>query len=502
MIRAVAVLVAAFMVYAAVPATAQDEDLRTTAAFTEAAYVSTDEDVRLALTVENTGTASVADVHVRLATDLSFDIESLGALAAPGTTLAPGERVSVELRLRLEGGQSADQLSVGVETWAAEVKRGEQTAVAPLTVLRGSVSGVVYGDRDGDHVVDPGEPLAGGTISVSGGYPLHLDEAPVGAGGAFAFPDLPAGRYFVDVSLPPFWQVAEDSFTVPNGPATWAVRAIPYVEPALTASATFDQDSYPVGATVREHVVLTNDGTVDLVGVHAMCEADKSNMLTSDGWGELSPEGGVTLRPGETRTFDFTDVVPPSADRYGFIVLKCWFLLGDGTTAADTLDQATVPGRDGAVTGELCQPDTMPCVPVPSLEVLVMDDIDRVVARVVAGKDGTFEFPVLPAGSYGIRFIGPWRLAPGADTHHRVMAEQTIHWRLDVVPGPIFDDPEATRNTATPAPPPAPAPAARPRPAQLAHTGVNLGVPLTLGTLLVLSGVGLLAVHRNRKARG
>jgi hypothetical protein len=498
-IRAVAVLVAALMLYVAAPAAAQAEDLRTTAAFTAAAYVSTDEDIRLTLAVENTGTADAADVHVRLATDLDFDIESLGPLTAPGTTLAPGERVSIEVRLRLGGGQSTDHVSVGVETWAAEVKRGEQMAVAPLTVLRGSVSGVVYGDRDGDHVVDPGEELVGGAVSVSGGYPRHAGEARVGAGGVFAFPDLPAGHYFVDVSLPPFWQIAADSFTVPHGPTTWAVRAIPYVEPTLTASATFDRDSYPMGATVREHVVLTNTGTADLVGVHAMCEADKANMLPSDGWGELSPEGGVTLRPGETRTFDFTDVVPPNADRFGFILLKCWFLLGDGTTAAETLDQATVPGRDGAVTGELCQPDTVPCVPVPSLEVLVMDDIDRVVARTVAGVDGTFAIPVLPAGRYGIRFIGPWRLAPYADPHHRVMAGQTIHWRLDVVPGPTLEDPEAPRTTATPAPPPAPAPAARPRPARLADTGVDIGVPLALGVLLVLSGVGLLAT---RKARG
>lgn len=491
MIRAATVLAAALMVCFAVPAVAQDQNLRTTVEFTKAAYVSTDEDIRFTLTVENTGTASATDVHVT--TDL--EIDQLGVLAAPGTTLAPGERVSVEVRVL--SWQPTDRLRVRVETWAADQQQGEQTAEAPMTTLRGSVSGIAYGDLDGDHVIDPGEELAGGIVSVSGRLPLHAEDVRVGPGGVFTIPDLPAGHYAVSAELSPLWQVTTETLDVPNGPTTWVIRAVRYVKPAMAASATLDRDSYPLGATVREHVVVTNTGTTDLVRVVASCDENKSNMLSANAWGELSPENGVTLRPGETRTYDFTDVVPPNADRYGFIVLNCWFFVDDGQMGAETIDQATVPGRTGSVTGELCQPVAVPCVPVPGLEVLLMDDALHVVARTVAGPDGRFEIPAVPAGRYQIRFIGPWRLAPDADTHFPAMAEQTIHWRLDVVPGPILEDPDAPLATS---PPPPPAPAPRPQPTALAHTGVNVGGLLTLGALLLLSGLALLRTTIIRRA--
>jgi hypothetical protein len=495
-IRAVTALVAALMVCFAVPAAAQGADLRTTAEFTEETYVSTDEDVRFTLSVENTGTVSVADVHVT--TDLYVDQESLGVLADPGTTLAPGERVSVEVRGLVW--QPTDLLRVRVETWAADQQLGEQTIEAPMTMLRGSVSGTVYGDLDDDHVIDPGEGMPGVVVSVGGGLPFFLDDVRAGPGGVFTIPDLPAGHYSAIASVSPLWETTMEYFDVPGGPTTWVIRAVRAVKPALTASATFDRDSYPLDATVREHVVITNTGATDLTGVVAVCDEEKSNMLSANSWGELTPEHGVTLRPGETRTYDFTDVVPPNADRYGFIVLHCWFQVDGANMATETTDRATVPGRTGSVTGEVCQPGTVPCVPVPGLEVLLMDDALHVVARTAAGPDGRFEIPAVPAGRYQIRFVGPWRLAPDADTHYPAMAEQSVHWRLDVVPGPTLDDPDAPRATGTPAAPTvSPAPAPRPRPTELAETGVNVGGLFTLGAALLLSGLVLL--NRFRRIR-
>jgi hypothetical protein len=497
-IRAVAVLAAALLSCAAAPASADESPdgtadtsvhLTTTGAFTQPSYVSTDPDVRFALTVANTGAVAAEDVRVEVATELYVDPADLGPLADPDTALRlePGERVGVEVPV---AGWSP--LRVQVTTFAADRRLGELTIEAPMTELRGSVTGRVYGDRDGDQVVDPGEGLVGGMVTVNGGSPWVHAETRTDVSGTFTFPDLPAGHYTVyTTALAPEWEVVSPIFyEVGPGLATWVVRAVRVQDPALTASVAFDRQTYAPGDPVRLRVVVANTGTTELAGVNAICDDDLPHTLGSARWGELAT--GTTIGPGVTRTFDVTDVVPAGAAEYGFVSLSCRFVLGESAIGPVVRVRALVPGRTGAVDGQVCRPGTDPCVPVPGLPVQLVDDTGRVVAGAVAGPDGRFRLTGTPAGRYEICFTGPWRHAPDADAYLQVLGGRTVDRRVDVVPGPVVAN--APEVVVSPVAARRPAPA----PARLADTGVPVSVPLTTGLLMVLVGAGLLLLVRPR----
>jgi hypothetical protein len=194
-IRAVgAALVAALVFAAAAPAVADEQvRLRTTAVFSQATYLAGD-DVRLVLTVENAGTVAVDDVSAVLSTELSHDPAALGALApaGPRLPLAPGATFGVEVPMLVT--TPTDRLRVDVAFSDGSAVMAE----APVTAARGSLAGLIYGDRDYDEVVDPGEELVGGGVSLVGPGDYY-GETRVDQRGAFTFQDLAAGDYYAVV---------------------------------------------------------------------------------------------------------------------------------------------------------------------------------------------------------------------------------------------------------------------------------------------------------------
>jgi hypothetical protein len=502
-----AVIPVAVLLGTAAPAAATSADdtevrLRTTAEFAKPAYDSTDVDpdsdnIRFTVTIENIGTVTAEDVDLAVRTDLVVDNTDLGPLFGDAGTvrLAPGERFSIEVPVRVW--YSTEELRVQLDASAVGQRyaEGSYLLTAPMTLLRGSVSGIVYGDVDGDEVVDAGEELVGGTLDISGGFPNHSEQFRVGAGGVFTMPDLPAGGYTVNTWLSPGWRVATPTVhQVAGGSNTWLIRAVRDVKPALSAAATFDRDTYTVGDAAREHVVLTNTGTTTLSGVRAVCGGDNGdlNNLYGRTWGDLTAEGGagVPLRPGERRTFDFTEIVPPQGAEFGFVVLSCQFFVGD-VTGPVTTDRAGVPGLLGTVTGQLCMVDSDPCGPVAGVHILLLDTVGRVVVRTVTAPDGHYRFTDMPAGSYEIRFVGPWRHPWGPIDYLQIFGGMTSERRLDVRPGPNLSDPQAL-------PQPTPSQQASPRPANLADTGVSAVELTTFGALLLLTGAALALAGRRR----
>jgi LPXTG-motif cell wall-anchored protein len=484
-IRAVVALVTGLTVCAAVPATAQEEEpeLRTTAAFGKPSYVTTDQDVRFTVTVANTGTAAATDVHVEVTTQMHVEPAELEPLTTP-RALAPGEEFSVEVTATTWPVE--EPLRAHLVTWANGAPLGDGLDIeAPMTVLRGTVRGIVYGDLDGDEVVDPGEELVGGVVTIGGGVPYVFMDVRIGPGGAFTVPDLPVGHYTLFADLPYGWEVTtQPYYDLAGGTATWVVRAVRLVAPP-TATITFDRARYAAGDPIRVRVTLTNPTAVTRTHVREHCDGEAPNVLSGAHWGELDPGVGVTLRPGETRTFDFADVVPPAAAEYGFVRVTCRAGADGSWLGPPVRATAAVPGRFGSVTGRVCRPGTDPCVPVPGVSLRLAT------GHALAGPDGRFRLTGVPAGHHEIRFAGPWRHAPGGDAYLQVLGDKTVDRRVDVVPGPVIGRP------AAPVPPPARnVTTAAPVPTRLADTGANVGGLSAAGVLMVLTGAALVAVRR------
>jgi LPXTG-motif cell wall-anchored protein len=499
----VTVLAAALTLLGAAPAVATEEyvDLRVTASFGAADYLATD-DVELRVVVANAGTAPATGVVLASLGELDFGTGAWGELnaAGPGAVLAPGERVE----LTAMASSAGRDLEERVEVRSAELDRepADNVAVATATVATepGDLLVTVYGDEDQDGVVDPGEPTVGALVALYGGgreYGARTDGA-----GAARFTGLPTGRYLAQVEVRGGWYGEESRpITVRPGVNRAEVRSLRNRATALTATVALDRDRYAAGDTVRARVTLTNPGGVDVTGVFAFCgRYGSENDLYSIGWGELDPaeEGpGAAVRAGETRSWEFTDVVPDRAWDYGFVVLRCDFSQWSGGEGAFAEDSAAVPGGRGLVEGTLVHDGR----PVPGVELLLIDPVTgAAVARAVSDAAGGFRFPELPAGAYELRALGPWRLPAAGATWIQVMAGNRHGFHpLAIEPGPTQLAPGAT-----PAAPPivdpraAPAPRTPVRPATLPDTGASVVELTAFGLLLVLTGAVL--ARRPRRA--
>jgi LPXTG-motif cell wall-anchored protein len=372
-----------------------------------------------------------------------------------------------------------------------------------VTDKQADLTVTVYGDVDRDGVVDAGEPRAGVLITLFGGLTggrvtTRTDEA-----GVAHFPAISGGRYTPLVTLPKGWYVDTYSdIKVLAGTNTAVVRATLNDLTALSASIMFDRDSYAPGDTVRERVTLTNSGGSDIVGLVAHCGPyGAENVLSSIGWGELDTmvDGGAVVRAGETRTWEFTGVVPPRAWDYGFVMLQCDFSPATAHDGPLAEARAAVPGGRGTVGGVLT---TEQKEPLAGITLLMLDPVSGAVrARVVSEATGRFQFPELPAGLYELRPVGPWRTYETVFSV-QIWAGQHVEFDpLTLRPGPVQGDPDApppaaNQSTvdvvATPVPQAAPAL----RPANLADTGADVTELSAIGLLMVLAGAGLLFVRR------
>jgi LPXTG-motif cell wall-anchored protein len=255
-------------------------------------------------------------------------------------------------------------------------------------------------------------------------------------------------------------------------------------------------------------VTLTNSGTEDIVGIYAYCgmfSIEETNILTSNGWDELSTivgGPGAVVRAGETRRWEFDDVVPPMAWSYGFVRVLCDFSPSSAHDGPIAEARAAVPGGRGTVAGTLTTEDRR--TPLPGVQVVLIHTVTNLpVVSAVADGAGRFQFPELPADLYELRPVGPWALE---GTMLEVQIRAGVHHDFNpliLLPGPTWLGPDAT-------PPPTtietstvdvtvvdePAPQASPRPANLADTGADVVELVAIGFLLVLAGAGLLFVRR------
>jgi LPXTG-motif cell wall-anchored protein len=511
--RLAAALAVLLTFVAAAPAAAAPEgaDMGVTVTFERPDYFAY-EHIGALVTIVNNGTAPATGVTVEADANVGWSYGAWMGLdpGGPGITVQPGERIELHATLELYNMVDVAWMSAQVRTTGQDTDTTNDTArtQATITLRTTDLTTALYGDRDGDRVFDDGEALVGVLVTGEGGTPRTEISVRTGVGGRFTVPDVPEGSYHLSLGLPAGWQTDETSYLeLRVGEQPTAVRAV-RDSSDLRGTITFDKPVYAVGDTIHEHVTLTNAGLSDLSGVTARCvEGAAPNQLSGLGWGDLVhyEAPGVSVRAGETRTFDFTDVVPAGGRLYGFITLSCWFSTAfrydDGPLA---VARAEVPGGRGS-TGGVLYTDANgnravdPGEPVPGVKVRLVDGAGTVVSRTETDAAGHYMFTDVPANRYYLRLVGPWRLCDGVDLQVGVFDGAVMdgaEW--DIEPGPNQTDPDVTRVPPPPAAPrpgpapPAPQAAPAPHPATLADTGADVAALTALGALLVALGLLLL----------
>lgn len=487
------------MVACAAPAAAEEGyvDLGLIVEFDKYAYVTTDV-VRMRVLVMNSGTATATGVVVRTKGDLEFKTGAWGDFeeSGPGVTLGPGQQV--ELTVTAPPTVPGEDMTQEVELVSTEPdidpSNNLRAVEAFVTVYTTDLTLTIYGDADRDGVVDQGEAMAGVLVNMGGGIASESFQARTDADGTIRFPKIPGGRYWVKANIPNGWYIdATVPLLVRTEKQATAIGATHDDLSKLIATVSFDRTTYAVGDTVRERVTLTNTGTSDLTGLFAKCGIlspfGNENHLFANHWDELtqSEQGpGATVRAGETRVWEFTDVVAPRAYDYGFVVLECDFTLRTLSVGAFAGTRAAVPGGKGIYSGQLVSNGQ----PVPNVKLLMINTITgEIAARALSDATGRFLFPELPADVYELRALGPWRWETPTFMVQVFAGEHREFPPLVLLPGPVLLDPAApppveTPKVDTPAPQASPAP----RPAGLADTGTDVAGLTALGALLVVAG--------------
>ncbi|SFW46576.1 hypothetical protein [Amycolatopsis australiensis] len=385
----------------------------------------TDEDVHFTFTVKNIGSTTAKGLLVSQdigePTDLvvPWDVGGWGPLRNdPGLDLEPGKSFVLHGTGKIREVDQTATVLRGVVFDATHFGVGQFSASAKVTPAPGHAEGLVYGDKNGNGKLDPGEELAGTKLTlryVNGNRTLTATSGP---GGKITF-DVPGADYYLGGEVVDGWLFPWH--TVRIGEHTELdVRGVPPLNGALKASMAFTQDSYRVGDTAHVTVTLSNSGSIPLTGIVAGCNRIGDGHILSGrgpGWGDLGADG-VTIPAGETRTFDVAETVPEAALNRGIVVASCDFGYRevDIEHHAQADARAAVPGAKAVVEGNVGTFDNQGQVKdglAGVKVVLVADQHCPVVAERTTDAKGHFEFlDVAPGPDFHLYFLPPagWKV--------------------------------------------------------------------------------------------
>ncbi|MEV6872829.1 hypothetical protein [Amycolatopsis sp. NPDC051128] len=414
---------------AAQPQAAPDDQAQVTAtaALGKTVYQS-DEDIPFTFTLTNTGTVPAKGIHIAQSmskpTDLLvfFDDNGWGKLVQQsGVDLQPGE--SFELK---KTGKIRDitQTEVVLEGQVFDSDGGRvayfgATAKVEQTLL--PARGTVYGDRNGNGVFDDGEQLTGIPVTLRYPYGSNQYAATSGPEGKIDFGKVPSATYNLGGVPAGDWLIPFQNVHVGTGSKDLLIRAVPPLHGALKASMVFTQESYQPGDLAHLTVTLSNSGSIPLTGIVASCDRFGSDFALKGGpgWGDLDTfADGVTIAPGQTRTFDVTERVPDAARNSGVVTADCDFGYREVGIEEhpNASAQAAVPGVKATVVGDVAVYDDRGEIKQPVAGVKVVLVSDRhcpVTAEQTTDAKGHFEFHgVVPGPEYRLFFLPPagWKI--------------------------------------------------------------------------------------------
>ncbi|MFE0027851.1 SdrD B-like domain-containing protein [Amycolatopsis sp. NPDC059021] len=505
----------------------QRSRVEATVTFGQGSY-RTDEDVRFTLKLKNIGETRAVGLtvfqNILEPTDLVVPYDpGWGPLKGkPGLTLDPGATYELPVSGKVRDLEKATAVVRGVVFDETGFGAGTFNSEVAVTKGAGHAAGVVFGDRNGNGVLDGGEQLAGVKLTLRYVHSGSTYTATSDGDGKFAF-DAPAADYYLGGEVTGGWLIPFE--TVHIGPDTkdLLVRGAPPLNGALKASMAFTQRSYKPGELAHVTVTLSNSGPIPLTGIAAACNRIGDGYMLNGrgpGWGDLAA-GGVTIAPGQTRTFDVSETVPEAAFNRGYVAVACDFGYRevDIDNHAKAEDRAAVPGAKATVVGDVAvnfDNQGRPQQGVAGVKVVLVSDQDCPVAgEQTTDANGHFEFhDVVPGPAYQLYFLPPqgWRIKYGNPTAINVYgpADHPAQVMIQAEPGDaplpaVPAQPASCGKSGTPTSPDA-APAGNQGPgggqgsgSGLASTGVDALTFGTLGLLTLTLGAFLLLSARRRR---
>ncbi|MBP2321578.1 LPXTG-motif cell wall-anchored protein [Kibdelosporangium banguiense] len=461
-----------------------------------------------------------------------------GDLQGAGVPLEPGATHTVNLSGYPKSAQ-ATRVRVHAVVFVEANGNGKQfVAEAPVTLIRGDASGVVYGDMDGDGGFDAGEELPG--VKLVWEYASNPEEqytATSNGAGVFTFPDLPTTRYRTVDAEVNGWKLLSGTVEIgPQGAVGLRIRGVRNLTGVLKPELKFTKDTYQPGELAQVTVSLTNAGEYPLSGIVANCNRGgaEGGLPTGPGWGDLDTLAkGVTLPPGRTTTFDVTSTVPQGAYRIGAVSAWCDFAY-QGYMSSDNLptanDTALVPGGRGGLQVTVRNNPTGDVETehpgLPGVKVIVVDDRACKVAEKTTDQQGVAEITGLAAGAakYSLYYYPPsgsMMKSENPQTMVDVWADSVLQTGAQAAPGagevPGLPAPSPECGQPRPSPPrnsivvPFGPPdeqlagaGAQGKVVELAKTGADdvLGLSITGMTLLLLGTGAVVATRRRRDPTG
>lgn len=420
-------------------------DLAVTVAFSQDEYAP-ESDMPVRIVVRNHGDAPAANVRI------GHDLQSAWLKSGPAAldarpTIAPGAQHVIDVVTRGAG---------DVRVWVRATLDGvadptptnnQASDHAVVRNDRGSLTGLVYRDANGNGRPDSGEPAGNLSVFIRGGLPVVDTWVTTNSSGVFSKDDLPAGRYVIERLSSwdnPVVKPGQSEFVIePNKQTKLEIAAVKPSADALTVKLVFDQERYARGDAASLTATITNTSGAPLTGVVAVCnpygnpgEIDG----TGPGWAPLNPDGpGLSLDTGETKVLQIQDVVPANAP-YD-LTASCNF--GNNGRHVDGYRGATararVTGLAGDLAGTLLNAETNQ--PIPGAKVVLLDPDTR---QVVAVREswigsGHWELTNLRAGRLLLVVPGPWRVETATEV--TVQADARVDVPVRVVPGPEVPDP-------------------------------------------------------------
>ncbi|MFC5093334.1 hypothetical protein [Amycolatopsis plumensis] len=413
---------------AAQPQAATDERAKITAtAELDKDLYQSDEDVPFTFTLTNTG--SVPAKGLRVGQDIGkpaalvvyADDNGWGKLSWPGVDLDPGKTFVLKTTGKIRDITQDEVVLEGnvFDSDGRGVADFRDTAKVERTLV--PTKGTVYGDRNGNGVFDDGEQLSGIPLALQYVNGPNRYEATSGPGGKIDFGDVTAATYYLGGASAGDWLIPFQRIRIGTGSKDLLIRAVPPLNGALKASMAFTQDSYQPGDLAHLTVTLANSGPIPLTGIVASCDRYGSDaaLKAGAGWGDLATfADGVTIPPGQTRTFDVAERVPDAARNAGVVTADCDF--GYREVGIDehpvASAEAAVPGGKATLVGDVAVYDDRGQVKQGIAGVKVVLASDRhcpVTAEQTTDAKGHFEFhDVVPGPQYRLFFLPPagWRI--------------------------------------------------------------------------------------------
>jgi LPXTG-motif cell wall-anchored protein len=513
-------------------------DLSITASAEDRSYLI-GEKVPLKVRITNNGAGEAKAVKLTSYTAsgsyFSLDYNSMGDLLpwGPGATIAPGATKVADVWgsvNNLDRGDPVFDLSVQNKldmNLSDNVYRMSVAITRPTPT--GSAAGIVFGDANKNGVHDSGEGLGGVNVALYAGG-LEPFKAVTDADGTFRFTGLPLRTYSIYYSeVPGGWVIpySNDSISIDGSDkaSNLLARAERPLSDVLHAKVEFTERTYAPGATARMKVTLTNTGSVALSRIHAFCDRagegpHEHDPWNAPSWGDLHYSGpGVTVEPGQTRTFEAIGTVPDNAGEYGYVYVACDFgpdepdIQGHPTA----FDRAGVPGANADFHGRIFHDRNDDQTindgeDVTGTKVGLVDlGTGQVLASTVTDATGRFEFDNMPAGLYELRVFGPWTWYGGEQVYTNIGTCTFCGYEryFRVVPG--SDQPDS--DVVGPVPPtalPDLTPAAEVKQVaevntaasstdELASTGASVIGLSVAGLLALVAGAGALLITRRRR---